>query len=137
MMVLEHGTDQSERELREVTRLIPEPVPGRARYPGTEHRDGAFHKGVSRERKVCPVPQKPLLLPAEMPNFWTLSQGNIYRTSFTELTNTLSTSRKPRSFSAQLLTPSVKQEVPQQQGREGRTVQIHRCSTLPHCCLSN
>lgn len=36
MMVLEYGTDQSERELQELTRLIPESVAGRSHYPGTE-----------------------------------------------------------------------------------------------------
>lgn len=55
MMVLEHGTDESESELQELTRLVPEPVARWPRYPGTEQQDGAFHKGIGREREACPL----------------------------------------------------------------------------------
>jgi len=55
MMVLEHGTHQSKRELQELTRLIPESVAGRSHYPRTEQQDGAFHKGIGRESKARPL----------------------------------------------------------------------------------
>ena len=56
MMVLEHGTDQSERELRELTRLIPEPVAGWSHYPATEQQDGAFHKGIKQGKEGLSPP---------------------------------------------------------------------------------
>lgn len=114
MTVLEHGTDQSERECKNSHIQSQNLEQGGL----VSHAQSCEMVSLPRcqQGKACPLQQKQQLKTAQVPSVCTSGPGHIYGTSLTKL---IHTDQKNAGAPVPKLLTAV-QQVAQEQGRTGR-----------------